>query len=56
MKKVVVLKGSKKVLVKTVSTIAQINSIVERFKNKGYTIKVYNKGVKNGQESVYGIN
>jgi len=41
MKKVVVLKGSKKVLVKTVSTIAQINSIVERFKNKGYTIKVY---------------
>jgi len=56
MKKVLVLKGSKKVLVKTVSTIAQINSIVERFKNKGYTIKVYNKGVKNGQESVYGIN
>ena len=41
MKKVVVLKGSKKILVKTVSTIAQVNSIVERFKNKEYTVKVY---------------
>ena len=41
MKKVLVLKGSEKVVVKTVSTIAQVNSIVERFKNKEYTVKVY---------------
>jgi hypothetical protein len=41
MKKILVLKDSKKVLVKTVSTIKQVNSIVERFKNKEYTIKVY---------------
>ena len=41
MKKVLVLKGSKKVVVKTVPTIKQVNSIVERFKNKEYTVRVY---------------
>ena len=41
MKKILVLKGNKKVKVETVWTIAQVNSIVQRFKNKGYTIKVY---------------
>jgi len=41
MKKVLVLKGSKKVEVKTVETIKQVNNLVERFKNKEYTIKVY---------------
>ena len=41
MKKIIVLKDGKKIEVKTVSTIKQVNSIVERFKNKEYTIKVY---------------
>jgi len=41
MKRVVVLKGSKKVVVKTVPTIKQINNIVERFRRKEYTVKVY---------------
>lgn len=41
MKRVVILKGSKKVKVETVETIKQVNSIVERFNRNGYTIKVY---------------
>jgi hypothetical protein len=41
MKKIIVLKDGKKVEVKTVETIKQVNVIVERFKNKEYTIKVY---------------
>jgi hypothetical protein len=41
MKRIVILKGRKKVKVETVSTIKAVNSIVERFKNKEYTIKVY---------------
>jgi len=41
MKKILVLKGSKKVKVETVSTIKQVNSIVERFNRKGFTVKVY---------------
>jgi hypothetical protein len=41
MRKVLILKGIKKVKVETVSTIAQVNSIVERFSRKEYTVKVY---------------
>ena len=41
MKRVLVLKGSEKVVVKTVPTIAQVNSIVARFSRKEYTIKIY---------------
>ena len=41
MKKVVILKDQKKVLVETVSTIKQVNSIVESYKRKNYTVKVY---------------
>jgi hypothetical protein len=42
MKRIVILKdGNKKVKVETVSTIKQVNAIVERFRKKDYTIKVY---------------
>jgi hypothetical protein len=41
MKKVLVLKDSKKVLVETVSTIKAVNRIVERFNRKGYTVRVF---------------
>jgi len=41
MKKVLVLKDGKRVVVETVTTIKQVNSIVERFNRNGYTIKVY---------------
>lgn len=41
MKRVVVLKGSEKVTVKTVETIKQVNNIVKRFSRKEYTVKVY---------------
>jgi len=41
MKRVVILKGSKKVKVETVSTIKQVNAIVESYKRKNCTVKVY---------------
>ena len=41
MKRVLVLKDQKKVKVETVSTIKQVNSIVERFSRKEFTVKVY---------------
>ena len=41
MKRVLILKDGKRVVVETVLTIKQINNIVERFKNKEYTVKVY---------------
>jgi len=41
MKRIVILKGSKKVKVEMVSTIKQVNSIVGRFNRKEYTVKVY---------------
>ena len=48
MQKVLVLKDGKKVIVKTVSTIKQVNTIAERFKNREYTVKVYSvqRGLK----------
>jgi len=41
MKRVVILKGSEKVLVAMVSTIKQVNAIVESYKKKNCTVKVY---------------
>ena len=41
MKKVLILKNGKKIKVETVSTIAQVNAVVERFKNRDYTVKIY---------------
>lgn len=41
MKRVAILKGSEKVIVKTVETIKQVNSIVARFSRKEYTVRVY---------------
>jgi len=41
MKKVLVLKGSEKVVVKTVPTIKQVNAIVGSYNRQHYTVKVY---------------
>ena len=41
MKKILVFKDQKKVLVKTVETIKQVNAIVELYKKKNCTVKVY---------------
>ena len=41
MKKVLVLKGNKKVLVKTVSTIKEVNAVVGSYNRQHYTVKVY---------------
>ena len=41
MKKVLVLKGSKRVVVETVSTIKQVNAIVGSYNRQHYIIKVY---------------
>ena len=41
MKKVVILKDQKKVKVETVSTIKQVNAVVELYKKKNYTVKIY---------------
>ena len=48
MKKVVILKAQKKVLVETVSTIKQVNAIVECFNRTRYAAKVYSvqRGLK----------
>ena len=41
MKKVAVFKDHKKVTVAMVSTIKQVNSIVESYKKKNCTVKIY---------------
>ena len=41
MKKILVFKDGKKIVVKTVETIKQVNAIAERFNRNGYTVKVY---------------
>lgn len=41
MKKILVFKDQKKVLVKTVSTIKQVNAIVGSYNRQHYNVKVY---------------
>ena len=41
MKKVLVLKGNKKVIVKTVETIKEVNAVVGSYNRQHYTVKVY---------------
>ena len=41
MKKIAIFKDKKKVKVETVSTIKQVNAVVELYKKKNYTVKIY---------------
>jgi hypothetical protein len=41
MKKILVFKDGKKVIVKTVETIKQVNAIAELYKKRNCTVKVY---------------